>query len=225
MSKIVDVITLDGPSGTGKGTIANLLAKKLQWQLLDSGAIYRALAWAVIHHEMPLDEINRLLPKVSVKLVPRGFDLSAQVFCNQHEITQAIRHEEVGMMASKVAALPAVRQAVLVYQRSFRVAPGLIADGRDMGTVVFPDSRLKFYLDAKAKIRAERRCQQLQARGDHVSLREVEADLAVRDHQDAARAIAPLKPADDAHVIDTSHLTIEEVFDQVMACVRQLIGA
>ncbi len=223
----VPVITLDGPSGTGKGTIASLLAKALAWHVLDSGAIYRALAFAVIQKGVEPQEtqlLAALLSATRVELRPQGVALPAQVFCDQQEITQAIRQESVGLMASRIAALPIVRAAVLSYQRSFRILPGLIADGRDMGTVVFPNADLKIYLTADQAVRAQRRYQQLQAKGNRVSLRDVEADLIFRDRQDTIRAIAPLEPAADAHIVDTSTCDIDQVFAQVISLVRQYVN-
>lgn len=220
------VITVDGPSGTGKGTIASLLAKSLGWHMLDSGAIYRAVAWAAMDARIAATDkeaLEDLLATVSIRLVPRGFDLPVQVFCGKQDITAAIRDERVGMMTSQISALPLVRQAVLPFQRDFRVAPGLVADGRDMGTVVFPDAVLKIYLDADASVRAVRRQQQLQAMGNNVSLREVETDLARRDQQDMTRAAAPLVSAEDAQYIDTSRLNIDQVFSRVMEAVHQQV--
>lgn len=220
------MITLDGPSGTGKGTLATLLAKQLGWHVLDSGAIYRALAFAVMQQHVDLDDtaaLSHLLATTQIDLLPRGVDKPVQVLCNQQDISEAVREEAVGLMAAKLGAIALVREAVLPYQRKFRLAPGLVADGRDMGTVVFPDAICKFYLDAARAVRVQRRYQQLQASGNNVSLRDVESALAFRDQQDTQRALAPLEPAKDAQIIDTSDLSVDQVFEKVMAFVRSSI--
>ncbi len=222
----VDVITLDGPSGTGKGTLATLLAKRLGWHVLDSGAIYRALAFVVMQQSLDLDDtaaLTHLLSTTQIDLLPRGVDKPVKVLCNQHDITHAIREEAVGLMAAKVGAIALVREAVLPYQRKFQLPPGLVADGRDMGTVVFPDAVCKFYLDAAPAVRVQRRYQQLQASGNDVSLRDVESALAFRDQQDTQRALAPLEPAKNAQIIDTSDLSVDQVFEKVMVFVRAVI--
>lgn len=223
------VITIDGPSGTGKGTIVSMLASSLGWHTLDSGAIYRAIAWAVLDAVVnPKDEqaIVELIARSDIKILKPSVYEPAQVLCDDREITQLIRIEEVGMVASQISKFPQVRLAVLGFQRDFRQSPGLITDGRDMGTVVFPDADLKIYLDADSEVRAQRRYLQLQQKGIDVSLEEVKLDLAKRDSQDQGREVAPLKPAKDAYVIDTTRINAEVVFTRVMQLVREnLIGA
>lgn len=222
----VPVITIDGPSGTGKGTIAKLLAKALGWHLLDSGILYRAIGWAVLQNSVDLKDKNalsQLLAEVPVELIPDLSDHSSKIFCGGKEVTAEMRSEEVGSMASKVSALPVVRAAVLEYQRQFRVPPGLVTDGRDMGTVVFPDASLKLYLDAELDVRVKRRYQQLVHMGHEITLSEVKQELIQRDNRDSNRSVAPLKPAADAHCIDTSELAVAQVFSKVMALVHEFV--
>ena len=217
----VPVITIDGPSGTGKGTIALLMAKELQWRLLDSGALYRILALAATQQQIDFNDINALttlaesLP-VSFKSSPEN-DLA--IFLSGDEVSALIRTEEMGNKASQVAAIPSVREALKARQYAFREPPGLVADGRDMGTVIFPDATLKLYLTASAERRAERRYKQLKQKGLSVNIADLSRDIAERDARDASRTVAPLKPAADAHVIDTSELTINEVMEKI----RQLL--
>ncbi|OGO90983.1 MAG: cytidylate kinase [Coxiella sp. RIFCSPHIGHO2_12_FULL_42_15] len=223
---LIPVITIDGPSGTGKGTLAALIAKKLGWHLLDSGALYRAVAWAILHSGITLGDalaLQHLLASLTIEMRATNPTETPRIYCDSQDITALIRDEAVGMMASKSSALPMVRAAVLIPQRNFRKAPGLVADGRDMGTVVFPDATLKLYLDADPLERASRRFQQLQARGVAISFEEVKKDLYKRDQQDAGRDIAPLKPARDAQRIDTTGLSIEETFANAMAYVQQFV--
>lgn len=215
----IPVITIDGPSGSGKGTIAQLLAKKLGWHFLDSGALYRAIAWAVLHEKIDpanLGEIEKLLSALSIEMQIPEMGGDAIILCNQQDITDEIRTEACGQMASIISAIPLVRAALLDRQRAMRKAPGLVTDGRDMGTVVFPDANLKFYLTASLEERALRRFNQLKNRGKHVSLRDVQEELHVRDQRDANRAIAPSKPAPDVVLIDTTHLGVADVMRLVL---------
>jgi CMP/dCMP kinase len=218
-NSIAPVITVDGPSGSGKGTVSAQLAKELGWHFLDSGAIYRALAFIVKKTVNTLEE-DRLLPLVD-ELINLSFiyspDNKLAIHWKQCDITERIRTENYGRLASQLGALPRLRQALLAYQRAFRKAPGLVADGRDMGTVVFPDALLKIFLWATLQERAKRRYLQLKARGKRVSLGSVQAALEQRDNQDKQRSSAPLKAAETAFIIDTSHLSVQEV----LQCIKR----
>lgn len=208
----IPVITIDGPSGAGKGTLSKVLAEKLSWHLLDSGAIYRVLALAALHHQVDITEEEALVPlaaHLDVKFIIE--QQRSQVILEGEEVTAAIRTQEVSNTASKVAAFPRVREALLRRQRNFRELPGLIADGRDMGTVVFPDAPVKIFLDASAQERAERRRQQLQQAGVDVNFERLLAETVERDDRDRNRAVAPLVPAIDALVIDSTGIDIEKV--------------
>lgn len=220
MTQEIPVITIDGPSGTGKGTIAARLAKKLGFYLLDSGALYRALAWSVLHKGTNPEEeaaLSHLLETAHLELRTNSPANPPEVWCEDQNISAAIREESVGNMASRIAAIPLVRQHLLRYQRMMRRAPGLIADGRDMGSVIFPDASAKFYLDASPEIRVQRRYNQLKQKGISVSLPDIREDLASRDYRDEHRDIAPMKVMPDMIRIDTSDLNIDEVFGRVMA--------
>jgi len=208
----IPVITIDGPSGAGKGTLSKALAEQLSWHLLDSGAIYRVLALAALHHQVDITQEEALVPlaaHLDVKFVVEQH--RSQVILEGEEVTAAIRTQEVSNTASKVAAFPRVREALLRRQRNFRELPGLIADGRDMGTVVFPDAPVKIFLDASAEERAERRRQQLQQAGVDVNFERLLAETVERDDRDRNRTVAPLVPADDALVIDSTGIDIEKV--------------
>ena len=212
------VITVDGPSGSGKGTICHLLARELGWELLDSGALYRLVALAARHHGVELDDKEALVvlaAHLDVQFIARKDDV-VQVVLEGEEVTDAIRAEAVGKDASIVAAIPSVRDALLERQRAFSEMPGLIADGRDMGTVVFPDAELKIYLDASAEERASRRYNQLINKGVGASLQAILEDIQARDDRDMNREVAPLKPAADAVVLDTTIMSIEEVLAAVL---------
>ncbi|MFW8589620.1 (d)CMP kinase [Glaciecola sp. 2405UD65-10] len=209
------IVTVDGPSGAGKGTLSSMLADSYQWHFLDSGAIYRVLAVAALHHGMELDDIDGLTPLAT------GLDVTFDVTNNGHriilegeDVTDDIRTEEVGSAASKVAAIPLVREALLRRQRAFSQPPGLIADGRDMGTVVFPDAVAKIFLSASAEVRAQRRYEQLKAMGQDVRLSRLLADIQARDERDLNRSTSPLLAADDALIIDSSAMNIAQVFEK-----------
>ncbi|MBT8506587.1 cytidylate kinase [Coxiella-like endosymbiont of Rhipicephalus sanguineus] len=224
LKKQAPVITIDGPSGSGKGTIALRVAQALHWHFLDSGIIYRAIAWALSYYGVSLADqkgIADLLKRLQIAVESQPVVRKLKVSCDNHDITEAIRTEKCGALASKASALSVVRQAVLQYQHDFRRCPGLVADGRDMGTVVFPNTTLKFYFDADPQERAYRRYRQLQKRGINVSLRDIQEDLEERDHRDVNRIISPSKPAADALIIDTTKLSIEEVFVKVMNHIKE----
>ena len=219
---LMPVITVDGPSGSGKGTVCRLLADKLGWDVLDSGAIYRVLSLAALHHQIALDNEEALVPlaaNLDVQFLVDSQTNAGKVILEGEDVTTTIRNEEVGAAASKVAALPRVREALLRRQRAFRTENGLIADGRDMGTVVFPDAPLKIYLTASAQERARRRFVELNERGLDVTLSGLLQDIQARDERDMNRTVAPLVPADDAIEIDTSELNAQQVFDKVITLV------
>ena len=212
------VITIDGPSGSGKGTVAGILAKRLGWNLLDSGALYRLLAFAAGNHGVALDNealLEKLAAHLDVQFIGATDGKPARIILEGDDVTHAIRSETVAAGASKVAALPAVRDALLQRQRAFLEFPGLVADGRDMGTVVFPDAPLKVFLTASAEERARRRYLQLKAKGDDVSLSGLLDEIRARDERDTQRAIAPLKPAADAIQLDSTELSVEQVLDRI----------
>lgn len=214
----IPIITVDGPSGSGKGTICQLLSRELGWCLLDSGALYRLVGLAARHHGVELDNEEALVvlaAHLDVQFVARDSD-DVQVILEGEEVTDSIRTEAAGKDASMVAAIPAVRDALLERQRAFAEMPGLIADGRDMGTVVFPEAALKIYLDASAEERANRRYNQLINKGVGASLQAILKDIQARDERDMNRSVAPLKPAADAIVLDTTVMSITEVLAAVM---------
>ncbi len=217
MSSNAPVITVDGPSGAGKGTLCMLLADKLGFHLLDSGAIYRVLALAAIHHGVDLDSEEVLVPlatHLDVQFVAQGELVS--VILEGEDVSSELRREETGNAASKIAALPRVREALLRRQRSFSAEPGLVADGRDMGTIVFPQAPAKIFLDASAEERATRRLKQLQDKGLSVRFDHLLRDIQERDDRDRNRTVAPLRPADDALVLDSTSLSIEEVVQKAL---------
>lgn len=219
------VITIDGPSGSGKGTLSQMLARHLGYHLLDSGALYRLVALAAMKKGVDLCQ------ELAVSEVAKGLNVifsleneeSAQILLEDEVVTDAIRQESVSMGASQVAAYPGVRAALLERQRAFAVAPGLIADGRDMGTTVFPTANAKLFLTASAEARAERRYKQLLAKGELVDLAELIRDISERDERDSNRVISPLKPASDAIIIDSTAMTIDEVFASMLLAIKRLV--
>ncbi|MDC9580264.1 (d)CMP kinase [Xenorhabdus sp. PR6a] len=224
MVAIAPVITVDGPSGAGKGTLCQALAEALDWQLLDSGAIYRVLALAAIHHQVDIQSEDALVPlaaNLDVRFVPENGKL--RVILEGEDVSNEIRTETVGNTASQAATFPRVREALLRRQRAFRIAPGLIADGRDMGTIVFPDAPVKIFLDASAQERARRRMLQLQEKGFSVNFENLLSEIQERDFRDRNRAVAPLVPAQDALILDSTSMSIEEVIDKALTYARNAL--
>ena len=210
------VITVDGPSGTGKGTICSRLAYLLKWNFLDSGALYRVLAIAAERNQIKSeDELVQLIDKLDVKFKINDIESMAEVFFDGEVVTDEIRSETCGKAASVIAPIVAVRKALLIQQRAFCKEPGLIADGRDMGTVVFPNAKLKIFLTANIEERAKRRFKQLKQGGISVNLRRLYTEIAERDKRDSTRSVSPLKPAEDAIVIDTSTLDVKGVIEEI----------
>ncbi|MFG1497371.1 (d)CMP kinase [Saccharospirillum sp. HFRX-1] len=220
MNSKAPVITLDGPGGVGKGTVSGLLARRFGWHYLDSGALYRLAALAAMNHGVDFDNESALAviaEHLDIRFQQEGD--SVVVLLEGDDVTRQIRTEEVGSNASRVAAFGRVREALLKRQRAFRTEPGLIADGRDMGTVVFPEANLKIFMTASAEERANRRFKQLRDSGASADYNRVLADIVERDERDSNRSVAPLKPASDAVVIDTTVQSIDEVMDRVLALV------
>ncbi len=223
----VPVIAIDGPSGAGKGTIGRRLAEELGFAFLDSGALYRLSALAAMHHTIALDDeeaISTLAAHLDVQFQSNPENGESLILLEGEDVTRAIRTEECGLAASKVAALPTVRQALLQRQWAFREPPGLVADGRDMGSVVFPDAPLKVFLTASAEERAQRRYNQLLEKGETAKIDEILADIVKRDKQDQEREVAPLQALPDAVVLDTTTLDIDEVIDALKELCRNRLG-
>ncbi|OTG82990.1 (d)CMP kinase [Acinetobacter sp. ANC 4648] len=214
----IQIITIDGPSGSGKGTLAAKLANHYQFHLLDSGALYRLLGLSLQQKNLleALDNDDVLKQCVTIAtnldIVFKSQDEGTVILLDGEDVTQLIRTEQIGEYASKVAAIPVLRTALLDRQRAFAQAPGLVADGRDMATTIFPEAQVKIYLTASAESRAERRVKQLQGMGLDVKINDILANIQTRDKRDMERTVAPLKPADDAYIIDSSNLNIDEVF-------------
>lgn len=220
---VISVITIDGPGGSGKGTLARLLARELDWNILDSGAIYRLLALASQQKGISVKDekgLTRLSQEMHI-----GFsmddELNIQALLEDFDVSDAIRSEDIGNLASVVSAYAPVREALLQKQRDFRQQPGLVTDGRDMGTVIFPDATIKIFLLANAQERAERRYNQLKNKGIDVNLAQILDEIEERDRRDTERSVAPLKAAADSVTVDSTGLTIEQVFAEVLMIVRQ----
>jgi cytidylate kinase len=221
--KLAPVITIDGPSGSGKGTISQLLAKTLAWNFLDSGALYRLVALNAVRSGVAgtqAKELAALALALDVEFQPSDNFEAVVTLCGE-DVSRHIRDESIGVMASEVAAYPELREALLERQRAFAVMPGLVADGRDMGTVVFPGAELKVFLTASAEERAARRYKQLKDKGEGVSLARLLADIVARDERDSQRQVSPLRPADDALVLDSTELAIEDVQQRILAEARK----
>ncbi|MFT3756760.1 MAG: (d)CMP kinase [Pseudoxanthomonas sp.] len=222
MSETVPVLTIDGPSGAGKGTVSRLAAARLGWHYLDSGALYRAVGVAASWANIDLSDASALVRCTFDTQV--GFVENAagdlRVWVNGVDATDELRLETTGAVASAIAAIPEVRAALKECQRAFRRSPGLVADGRDMGTVIFPDARYKVFLTASADERAERRYKQLKEKGVSVNIDDLLREILARDARDAQRTVAPLKPAEDAVLIDTTGIGIDEVVARVLAIVK-----
>ena len=222
MAERVPVIAIDGPSGSGKGTVARRVAATLGWHLLDSGAVYRVTAVAAARHGIALDDERALADLAAALPITFTEDAAGDetIRLDGDDITREVRSEATGERASQIASLPTVRRALLSLQRGFRRAPGLVADGRDMGTVVFPDTPYKVFLTASAEARAERRYKQLKEKGFDVSLASLFGDISKRDARDAARAVAPLRPAADAIELDSTALDVASVVQRVLELVQ-----
>ena len=217
MANPIPVIAIDGPSASGKGTVAQLVAKQLGYHYLDSGALYRIVALAAHKEDIAWDEaadIASLVPRLDIRFE------GDQIFLDGENVSDQIRTELMGQGASQVAAHPQVRSALTKLQHTFRKAPGLVADGRDMATVIFPDAITKIFLTASAEVRAERRYQQLVKKGVAADYAAILKDLQDRDARDSTRAVAPLKQAHDAELLDTSHLNIEEAVSKALALIQ-----
>jgi cytidylate kinase len=219
----VPVLTIDGPSGSGKGTISALVAEHLGWRLLDSGALYRAVGYAAGMEGLDLsdvDAVTRCAQGTRIQFRAASDGGLTRVVVNGHDATDELRTETAGAAASAIASMPSVREALVALQLGFRKAPGLVADGRDMGTVIFPDAGFKVFLTASAAERAKRRYKQLKEKGLSVTLGGLQREIEARDSRDASRAVAPLKPAEDALLVDTTGMGIEDVVAKVLAVVH-----
>jgi cytidylate kinase len=219
----IPVLTIDGPSGSGKGTISALVANRLGWRLLDSGALYRAVGYAAGAAGLDLSDVEavtRCAEGIKIRFRAADGGGETRVIVNGHDATDELRTETAGAAASAIASMPPVREALVALQLGFRKSPGLVADGRDMGTVIFPDAAFKVFLTASAGERAKRRYKQLKEKGLSVTLASLQRGIEARDHRDASRSVAPLRPAVDALLVDTTGMRIDEVVAKVFAVVQ-----
>jgi cytidylate kinase len=215
------IITIDGPAGAGKSTVSKILALQLSYIYLDTGALYRAVAYTLLVEDIAPDNekaLSELLVRINISL--KNMNGKLNVFVDDENVTEKIRNEEIGLLASRVSAIAVVRSSLFSIQRDVGIRGGIIAEGRDMGTVVFPEADYKFYLEASMDVRAGRRYNELRARGNKVEYQEVKRDLIVRDRQDQEREIAPLKAFDGAIMVDSTHMTISEVVEKMMSIIE-----
>jgi len=214
------IITVDGPAGAGKSTVSKILAQQLSYIYLDTGALYRAVAYKLLVEDIAPDNekaLSELFTRINISL--KNMNGKLNVFVDDENVTEKIRNEEIGLLASRVSAIAVVRMSLLSIQRDVGIRGGIVAEGRDMGTVVFPGADYGFYLEASVDVRARRRYNELRAQGSNVDYEEVKRDLIVRDRQDRGREIAPLKTFDGAIMIDSTHMTISEVVEKMMSMI------
>jgi cytidylate kinase len=226
VSSSLPIITVDGPVGSGKGTLSVMLAEKLGFNLLDSGAIYRVLALALKKHNIDLHDESKISQEavnLNVEFKATTLGQPAAVILDGKDVSLEIRQEQCGSLASEISKYPAVRAALMGRQRSFLKPPGLVADGRDMGTVVFPDANLKFFLTASQEVRAQRRFDQLKYKDSHITFEQLLEEIKIRDDRDINRSLSPLKPAADAIIINSSAMTLDQVFAQILVLVSKRI--
>jgi cytidylate kinase len=226
MTQAAPVLTIDGPSGAGKGAVSAAVARSLGWNVLDSGAVYRAVALAALERGLSATDTDALAGLArDLELSFDAGDDGIDVYLDSRDVGAALRTEAVSVMASRVAAIPAVREALLALQRGCRRPPGLVADGRDMGTIVFPDAELKVFLEASVEERAKRRYKQLKQKGESVILSRLLRDMQARDRRDRERRVAPTVAAPDAVVVDSTRLSLDEVIERVIGLVRDRTGS